>query len=392
MSMSGLMELSGILSCIMGLVVALPAQAQGIDANNKEKFMRLYVGTSSGHRDSGIYALHLNLADGSLSEPKLAAATMNPSFIVLSNKADRLFTCNETAQFHNLATGAVSAYAIDPAGEGLRLIGQQSSAGAGPAHLSIDQDERCLLVANYGQGSVASIGLDPVTGMPGDVLSAIQHTGHGPTKRQTAPHAHAVLADPSNRFALVADLGIDKLMVYSLDHGKLLPKPENDFVTKPGAGPRNFVFSGDGKFVYLVNELDSTLVVLAWDAEAGKLTEVQNLSSLPADFKGPNTSATVQLHPAGAFVYVSNRGADSIAVFGIDAQTRKVTLIDQTPTGKTPRHFTIEPCGRWLICANQDADSVTVYAIDANSGKLSRGPGSASIGRPTCVQVVPQKD
>jgi 6-phosphogluconolactonase len=249
-------------------------------------------------------------------------------------------------------------------------------------------------VANYGSGSVAVL---PVKqdGSLGEASAFIQHTGSSVnTQRQKEPHAHSINVSPDNRFAVAADLGLDELLVYRFDPTKgSLTANEPPFTrVNPGAGPRHFAFRPDGKFAYVINEIGSTITALTWDAARGILTEIQTISTLPAGFSGRNDCADVHVHPTGKFVYGSNRGHDSIAVFSVDQAKGTLTSVEYVSTqGKVPRNFGIDPTGSFLIAANQNSDNLVVFRIDAETGKLSATGQSLQLSRPVCIQFVPAR-
>ena len=333
----------------------------------------------------GIYHAVLDLKTGSLSSPELAATASNPTFLEIHPNSRFLYSVTERDP------GMVSAFAIDRETKRLRLINSSKSCGKGPCHVSVSDDGRVLLVANYGSGSVASIPINK-DGSLSEAASAIQHTGSSVNpQRQKEPHAHSINLSPDNRFAYVADLGIDKIMVYKLnsESGKLLPNDPPEIKIKPGAGPRHFTFTPDGKFAYLINELDETIVAFTYDPKNGNLSEIQTISTLPEDFKGTSYCAEVRVHPNGKFLYGSNRGHDSIVTYKIDAEKGTLTLLGFQNSGiKNPRNFNIDPTGRFCIVANQDADTVQVFRINQETGLLESTDHVIKIGKPVCVRFV----
>jgi 6-phosphogluconolactonase len=247
-------------------------------------------------------------------------------------------------------------------------------------------------VANYGDGSIAALAIqaDGTLAEPGTV---IQHQGssHNP-ERQAGPHAHFIIPDPANRFALTCDLGLDQVLVYRLDAAKsTLAANDPPFAAvKPGSGPRHLAFHPSGRFVFLINEMGSTLMAFAYDAGRGTLKELQTVSTLPENFTGTKSGAEVQVHPSGKFVYGSNRGHDSIAVFALDPASGRLTFLEsQSTEGKTPRHFALDPTGQWLLAENQDSDSIVVFRVDSKTGRLSPSGQTVSVGAPVCAVFVP---
>lgn len=353
----------------------------------------VYFGTYTGTKSQGIYVARFDTRTGQLSAPELAAETRNPSFLAVHPNRRQLYAVGEIGDFGGKRTGAVSAFAIEPRTGALTLLNQQSSGGQGPCHLSLDAKGKFLLVANYGGGSVASLPVRP-DGSLAEAVSVIQHAGSSVNpKRQAGPHAHFITMDPANRFALACDLGLDQVLVYRLDakSGELIPNDPPYAAVAPGAGPRQFAFSRNGKLVYVLNELTSSLTVFAYAPRRGTLTELQTLSTLPGEFTG-NSCAEVEVHPSGKFVYASNRGHDSIAVFAVEKATGRLTLVEHQPTqGKTPRHFAIDPTGRWLLAENQGDNNVVVFEIDKQTGKLRFTGQSVEVGSPVCAVFVPVK-
>jgi 6-phosphogluconolactonase len=256
----------------------------------------------------------------------------------------------------------------------------------------VDPTGKCLLVANYGSGSIAALPIqaDGTLTKPGAV---IQHQGSSVNpQRQAGPHAHFITPDPANRFALTCDLGLDQVLVYRLDPAKsLLAANDPPFAAvKPGAGPRHLAFDPSGRFVFLINQMGSTLTAFAYEADGGVLKELQTLSTLPKEFTGISYCAEVQVHPSGKFIYGSNRGHDSIAAFGFDPASGKLTCLQHQPTqGRTPRHFVIDPTGQWLLAENQNSDSIVVFHLDSKTGRLSPAGHTVSVGAPVCAVFVP---
>jgi 6-phosphogluconolactonase len=353
--------------------------------------MLTYIGTYTGAKSKGIYVSRFDSDAGSLSAPELAVEMKNPSFLAVHPNHKILYAVGELSNFEGKPAGAVSAFSINAKTGMLTLLNQQSSGGAGPCHVAVERSGKCVMVANYGGGSVAAFPLQ-ADGKIGAVSSFIQHEGSSVnSQRQAGPHAHCIVPDPANRFALVCDLGLDKVLVYRLDdRGALVANVPPSVQVEPGAGPRHVAFDPQGKFVYDINEMKSTIVVLAYDAKAGSLKEVQTVSTLPKDFTGQSTCAEIQVHPSGRFVYGSNRGHDSIAVFGVEPQSGKLTPIEhQSTRGKTPRHFAIDPSGNWLLAENQGSDNIVIFRIEARTGRLTATEQKVEVGAPVCIEFVP---
>ncbi|HWV99869.1 MAG TPA: lactonase family protein [Candidatus Acidoferrum sp.] len=360
------------------------------DAIPAYKPMHVYFGTYSGVRSRGIYVSRFDTSTGQLGSPELAAETRNPSFLALHPSGQQLYAVGELDNFGGQRGGAVAAFKIEANGK-LTLLNEQPSGGTGPCHLAVDRAGKCVLVANYGSGSVVALPLllDGRLGEPG--IPTQHHGASINPQRQTGPHAHFITADPANRSALACDLGLDKVFVYRLDPERaLLTSHDPPFISiKPGSGPRHLVFHANGRVVYLINEIASTLNVFEYDPRSGALKELQTISTLPADFKGENICAEVQVHPSGRFVYASNRGHDSLAVFAVDQKNGRLAFVERQPSqGKTPRHFTLDPDGNWLIAENQDSNNVVVFRVDSKTGRLHWTGQAVEVGAPVCAVFV----
>jgi 6-phosphogluconolactonase len=355
--------------------------------------MLVYFGTYTGPKSKGVYVSQLDPATGTLTAPQLAAETTSPSFLAVHPTGSFLYAVNEVNTFGGQPGGSVSAFAIDRRTGLLKGLNAQSSQGAGPAHLIVDKDGRNVLVANYGGGSVAVLPL----GKDGKLKSAsamVQHTGSSVNpQRQKEPHAHAIVLDPANRFAYVADLGLDKVLVYQFDgrNGLLTLNNPPSANVKPGAGPRHLAIHPTGRFAYVINEMNCTITAFNNDSTKGALQEAQTISTLPAGqaMQSGFSGAEIEVHPSGKFLYASNRGHDSIAVFTIDQTTGRLTYVENQPTqGSTPRGFGIDPDGRYLLAGNQRSDTVVVFRIDPQSGKLTSTGSKIDLGSPVSVKFV----
>lgn len=358
----------------------------------------LYVGTYTQGGSQGIYAYRLDETTGRLGPLGLAAAAVNPSFVTVDRSGKLLYAVNEVATYKGAATGAVSSFSIDRNSGKLAPINQVASGGADPCYLALDRSGKYLLVANYTGGTVAVI---PVArdGHLSEASSVEKNEGTpGPVKdRQEGPHAHFIEASAGNRFAYVADLGLDRILIYRFDAGKgvLSGGPSTagatDFLSAklaPGTGPRHIAFSADGKFMYVIGEIDSTVTVFQ-NAANETYRAVQKISALPAGFTGKNTAAEIAIHPSGRFLYTSNRGDDSIAVFSIDRNSGRLTLVEHVPSGgKAPRNFAIVPDGSRLLAANQDSGNIVEFTIDKSTGRLKSGGEVAKLPSPVCLVFV----
>jgi 6-phosphogluconolactonase len=386
---AGMKSLCAWVSLVPACALFHPA-AVAAETNPSKPSLLVYIGTYTGAKSRGIYSARFDPVAGTLTAPKLAAETRNPTFLAVHPNHHWLYAVGEVNNFGGAPNGSVSGFSIQKTGE-LTLLNQQPSGGGGPCHLSVDKSGQCVLVANYGSGSVAVLPLQP-DGKLAAPSTAIQHHGSSVNpQRQAGPHAHFIVSDPANRFALACDLGLDKILVYKLAPalGTLVQNDPPWATVAPGSGPRHLAFHPNGKWVYVLNEIASSLAAFTYDPQRGALTQFQTVSTLPADFKGDNISAEIQVHPSGRFLYASNRGHDSLAVFAIDPESGKLTFVQHQPTqGKTPRHFTLDPTGRWLLAENQDSNSIVMFRVDADTGRLNPTGQRVELGSPVCVLFV----
>lgn len=357
----------------------------------------VYVGTYNRTQEGapgdapGIFVYRMDPATGNLTLAHSVGGVGNPSFLTFDPSQRHLYAVNESGGSDGEPGGGVSAFAVDQATGGLTFLNRQSSRGNGPCHLMTDRTGRYVLVANYGSGSVAMLPIQP-DGSLAPASDFVQHAGSGPDPaRQKGPHAHSANVDPGNRYALVADLGLDKIMVYrmDLDAGKLVPNDEPWAATHPGAGPRHLDFHPNGRFVYVANELDSTYDVFAYDGERGRLRHIQTVQAAPEGLAVRNYPSDIHFAPSGRFLYASNRGHDTIVVFAVDPETGKLTLVQYVSTqGEFPRNFGLDPTGSFLLAANQRTDNIVTYRIDQATGKLAPTGQVLELSKPVCVRIV----
>jgi 6-phosphogluconolactonase len=374
---------------VSGLLLALFAAAHGAWSAGAGR--RVWIGTyTEGTRSKGIYTALFDEQTGVLSALAVAAETPNPSFLAIHPTGKYLYAVNETHDGSE-HSGLVTAYAIDAGTGTLTELNHQSSRGADPCHLAIDATGRFLVVANYTAGNFAefAIGTD---GRLSPSTALLGHQGAGPDKeRQEGPHAHDVVFSRDNRHLIAVDLGVDQVFVYTFEpaSGDIKPAPQQSAATAPGAGPRHFAFHPDGESAFSINELNSTITSYRWNDRTGALVPGASVSTLPSNFQGTNSTAEIAVDAAGAFVYGSNRGHDSIAVFAVKPPGA-LSLVEHTPTGgKTPRSFAIDPTGRWLVAANQESSTLTVFRRDAASGRLTAAGTRVAAPTPVCVLFRP---
>lgn len=358
----------------------------------------VYIGTFKGESSKGIYAWAFDSDSGKMEPLGLSAAASRPLFLALHPNHRFLYAVSRPSPVDRQHIGVVIAYAIDSRSGILTALNSLPSAGIDPAYLSVDQTGTNLLVANFGSNSGqgnASVFPIKQDGSLAEASDFVQFSGTGVhPQRQQGPHSHAINVSPDNRFVVVTDLGLDKLFVYRFDsgHGKLTPNKPAFAALHPGAGPRHPVFHPSGRFVYVVNEIDSTITTFDYNTRAGALRELQTVSTLPKDFAGANSAAEVQVHPNGKFLYASNRGNDSVVVFSIDTRVGTLTPLEWVQTeGKTPGNFGIDPSGRWLLAANQGSDSLVLFRLDPKTGRLQSTGQSFAVGTPSCVRFLPLK-
>jgi 6-phosphogluconolactonase len=335
-------------------------------------------------KGEGIHRLWMDPESGTLRPDGVTKDVTNPSWLTFDTSRRWLYAVNELKSYEGRATGTVSTFAVDDATGEPRFLNKQPTHGTDPCHVTVDAKRRHVFVANFMSGSVCVFPVHD-DGTLGPASDFIQHLGSGiDPVRQTGPHAHSVTLDRSNRHAFVPDLGLDKLFIYKFDakRGMLEPNGTPWIKMRPGSGPRHVVLHPNGKFAYLLNELNSTLAVLVLD----RARELQTVSTLPDGFQGNSTCAGLQLAPSGRFLYASNRGHDSIALWRVDPTTGRLRYIEHAPSlGRTPRGFGIDPTGRFLLVANQDSDTIVAFRIETRTGKLTQAGAAISVPTPVCV-------
>jgi 6-phosphogluconolactonase len=351
-----------------------------------------YVGTYTAKTNSkGIYAFRFDPEKGQLTSIGVAAQTPDPSFLAVHPNGKYLYAVNEIGNFNGGPSGALSAFAIDAKTGALKFLNQVSTRGAGPCYVSLDKTGAFVLVANYDSGSIASFPVQ-YDGSLGTASGFVQHSGSGANKeRQEGPHAHWIGTSPDNRFALAVDLGLDEVIVYGLDSSKgiFTPVLSGFAKVKPGSGPRHLAFSPTGKFAYVLSEMASAVTVFSYQAKNGAFLLLQTISALPKDYTGQTSAAEIAVHPSGKFLYTSNRGHDSIAIFAIDERKGTLKSLGQILTGgKTPRHFAIDPTGAYLLAENQESNNIVIFQIDAATGSLTPTGKTIDVPSPVCITFI----
>jgi 6-phosphogluconolactonase len=378
------MRILRLWTVLAGLASIGFAGPPSLNAQTPAKDYFVYFGTYTAKGAKGIYGYRFQPATGRLTPIGLVAEAPNPSFLAAHPNRRFLYAANEQE-------GTVSAFAIEPKTGALTFLNRVSSRGEWPCHVSVDRTGTTLLVANYGSGSVASLPIQ-ADGRLGEATDVEQHAGKSVNpERQSSPHAHFISPSPDSRFALVADLGLDQVIAYRFDPAKgALVLNDPPFARlKPGSGPRHLAFHPNGKYVYVNGEMSSTVSAFSYDPAKGSLTEFQTASTLPAGFSASTSTAEIEVDRAGRFLYVSNRGHDSIAVFAIDGTSGRLTPVEQAPTGgRTPRHFALDPSGNYLLAGNQDSNTVVVYRVNAKTGRLTPAQTLTDVPTPVCIVFV----
>ncbi len=342
----------------------------------------LYIATQNPEK-MGVTVAEFDTKTGVLSAPKMVIETRDPAHFTLSADGSRLYMCNTGTP------GGVSAFAVENKATGaLKFLDYRESKGRGPSYVSVDKSGRYVLDANYGGGFVEVYSL-AADGSLDQQTAFVQHEGSSTDPvRQTKPYAHWIRTDPTNHFALASDLGTDHIVVYRFDErtGKLTPNAPPFAKVNGGSGPRHLAFHPNGKWLYAVQEISNEVIAFHWDARKGTLEQFQAVKTLPADFTETNTAAEIVVRPDGKYVYVSNRGHDSIVVYSVDAKSGELTLRQRVPSrGKVPRYFTLDPTNHWLIVSNQEGGNVAVFSVDEKSGELAPRGEPVAIPKPMAV-------
>ena len=350
----------------------------------------VFIGTNTGGsgQSKGIYFADFDSATGKLTEPKLAAEYLNPGFLALHPTKPILYAVGQPVKPYADGSNSVAAFSIGK-DHSLKFLGEASVGGKGACHLAVDATGRTVAVANYGDGHISTVRLDE-NGLPTETATVVVHNGSGPNlPRQDGPHAHGVYFDKANKHLFVPDLGLDQIFIYPFDATtSKLGEPLPSLKITPGAGPRHMAFSADEKNAYVIDELENTIVTTSYSN--GEFKTLGKVPTLSKHFTGQNTAAEVEVHPNGKFVYGSNRGHDSIAVFKRDGKTGDLTFLQHTRCGgKIPRHFKIDPSGKWLLCAHQDSNDISVLALDPETGLLGEPKNTVTSPNSICLLFVP---
>ena len=377
-------------STILAVLISFTVSHMQSEAKTDDPLAFIGTYTEGKNKGKGIYSFRFVPASGELRLLSVREGIKNPSFLAVHPDGKYLYAVSEVAETEGKPGGSVWAYKIDHATGTLSPINHQSSEGSGPCYAAVDNSGSSLLVANYDSGSIASLPINK-DGSLGKASSAIQHEGKSiDPERQKGPHAHSINVTPDNHYAIAADLGMDKLLIYKLDpKTSKLERNEPAFCSSmPGGGPRHLSFALDGRFAYVANEMKSSVSAFAFDAAKGALSEIQTVSTLKDEVPG-NSTAEIKMHPNGKFLYCSNRGHDSLAIFSVDGDSGKLSLIGHQKTGgQTPRNFGIDPTGNYIIVCNQNSNNALVFKIDLNTGLLNQLGEPVSVAAPVCVKFL----
>jgi len=360
-------------------------------AQGKGGKFRAYIGTYTRGESKGIYSFVLDTGAGTLEPEGLAAETENPSFLAIHPSGNYLYACGELSKFQGQDSGALTSFKIDGATGKLEKMNEVAAGGTSTCHANVTRNGQFIAVANYGSGSCATfaIGSD---GKLGERTGYQQHSGSSVDPgRQRGPHAHSVNFDRQNKHLIVADLGLDQVKVYDFNaaNGSLAPNEPAFAAVKPGSGPRHFSFHPSGKYAYVINEMACTVTAFKWDAKKGTLTEIETVTTLPGPVQKGYSTAEVVAHPNGRFLYGSNRGHNTIAVYQINESTGKLSTVEHKSTqGEVPRNFAIDPTGRYLVAANQNSHTLALYRINMSTGALEAAGAPVKAPSPVCVRYL----
>ncbi len=371
------------------LIMYTDLQAEKSLNNPSEQFY-LYVGAYSQGAEEGIYVYKFDASEGDLTYISIAKGIVNPSYLAIDPKKNILISVNETGEYQGEKSGSVSSFSVDPNNGSLHKLNEVASGGGAPCYVSIDHTGSHAYVANYSGGNFVMLPIQP-HGKLMDFTDLKQQNGSSAMKgRQDKPHAHGIVLDPKQNFALATDLGTDQVVSYAIDrkNGKLIES--SVFNLDPGSGPRHLTFHPNKKLAFVISELNSTISSFGYDAKTGRLTLLSTVPTLPEDFSGKNTCADIHVSPDGQFLYGSNRGHDSIVIYQIDRKTGGLTYVDHTSVkGKTPRNFVIDPTGKFLLVANQNTNNIVVFKVDQETGKLKTNGVEVQVNKPVCLKMIP---
>jgi 6-phosphogluconolactonase len=373
----------------------LAASATLFGASSHADHVRVYVGTyTNGTKSEGIYKFDLDTTTGKATAPQVAAKVANPSFLAIHKDGKHLYSVNEIDNQNGKKAGGLTAFEIQSNGD-LKMLNQVETGGTAPCHLTIDPTGKFVLFANYGGGSSGAVAITG-DGSLGKTTAFVQHKGKSVNPdRQEAPHAHSVNMSPDGKFAYVADLGLDQILIFAFDPatGEMTPANPPHVAVKPGSGPRHFAFAPGGKRAFVITEIGNTVNVFDVNTKTGELTQVQSIGTLPTSFKGVSHTAEVVVHPTGHFVYGSNRGHHSITTFLVNGDgSLSMQANYQSVEIDTPRNFAVDPAGKWMLIEGQNTGLIEVHAIDPKTGAPKGDPAdTVKVSTPVCVKFLQVK-
>ena len=377
----------------MRLRLLLPLIMLGMAHLTSARDYLALLGTYTGGDSRGIYAVRLDAETGALSMPELVAELPHPEFLALHPNGGVVYALTRVTESDGGTSGAIASFAVDSTTGRLSALNTESASSGGLTHLAVDATGRMVVAASYGGAQVVSFPIEAGGRLGKRARMLVQAGPPGPNQaRQESPHPHSVTISPDDRFAFVADLGVDRVFAYRLApaDGSIEPHMPGHTTVTPGAGPRHTAFSPDGKSFYILNELDGTITSCRYDIAGGVAEPFQRISTSPDDYTGRNSCSEIRMHPSGRFVYAANRGYNGLAVFSRDVETGELARIEIMPGGgETPRNFGLTPDGQWLLCANQNSDNLTVFRIDQETGRLESTGQSVDSPTPVCVLFLP---
>ncbi|MBO1512505.1 lactonase family protein [Metabacillus sp. BG109] len=340
-----------------------------------------YIGTYTKGESKGVYSFTLDTEASQLGDVKAVAELDNPTYVNVSNDNKTLYAVVKEGN-----EGGVASYTINTQTGELSKVNSQVSEGASPCHVSVNSENRQVVTANYHKGTIESYLVDE-DGTVNPAVSNMEHTGKGPHERQEKPHTHFSGFTPDEKYVIAVDLGIDKVITYKNENGKL--EEAHSLLVKAGSGPRHITFHPNGKFAYVMTELSNEVITLSYNAETGIFTELQYIPTIPADFTDNSQGSAIHISSDGRFVYAGNRGHDSIAVFSVNQENGELTFVEYTSTeGNWPRDFVLDPSESFIVASNQESSNLVLFSRDKETGKLTLIQSDVSVPEPVCVKFL----
>lgn len=356
--------------------------------NPSQQRIVAFIGSYAEPSAPSVHVCSYDSATGALSLTGSVDGLKNPTFLDIDATALRLYALSEGMDAEGRRYGEATAYTIEPESGQLQFLNKERTVASPTCHITLDHTHRSLMVSSYHGGQV---GLNPIldNGFIGPLADVHQHIGSSVLPIQSQPRAHSITVDRLNRYALACDLGLDCIMIYRLDVQGQKLIPHHETTLEPGSGPRHWKFHPSLPYGYVINELNATITAFSYDEQQGQLTTIQTVPTLPAEYVGENACADIHISPDGRFLYGSNRGHDSIAVYAIDSSNGSLSFVEHTSTmGQHPRGFAISPDGGFLLVANRDTNDIVTFHRDAESGKLLPTNHILHISKPVCIQFL----